>query len=153
MGLVLFTTSIAGILLFLLFGLHLRQLKFWFVLAIYMFIVVNGITTYNNYWEASAKVTNYELLDLAQAIDKYQRLTASDITELEDLFEALPQRDGTHPFIRNERWQKTGCVADVWGVPYIYDREMKTVKSMGAKWHFLKPRWYQDTYTQELPQY
>ncbi len=134
-------------------GLHLRQLTYWLLLAVYMFVAATAVTAYNDYWEASAKVTSLELIVLANAVDRYQRSTGVDVAELEDLMEALPQKDGTHPFVRNRRWETTGCVADVWGVPYYYDSEARTIRSAGATWYFLKPRWYQDVYTQSLPEY
>ncbi len=143
---------LAGFLLLALSGIPVRQFKFWLLLFCFMCIMVNGVKIYNDYWEASMKVTNYELLDLARAVDRYQQSTGEDITNLEDLFEPLPQKDGTHPFIHNSRWETTGCVADIWGVPYIYSPETKTIKSVGATWHFLKPKWYQDVYSQALPQ-
>lgn len=144
---------LVGFLLLALLGMSARQFKFWLLIAIYMFIVGNVVTVYNHYWETSVTITNYELIDLARAVDKYQRLTGVDVTTLEDLFEPLPQKDGTHPFVHNIRWETTGCIADIWGVPYIYDPETRTIKSVGAKWHFLKPKWYQDVYSQSLPQY
>jgi hypothetical protein len=147
------TLVLIGGLLLKLFGASIKKATFWLLLAIYMFVAWNAVTIYNNYWEASVKVTNYELIDLARAVDRYQRLTKVDVTGLEDLMESLPQKDGTHPFVHNQRWETTGCVADVWGVPYYYDSETRTIRSAGAKWHFLKPRWYQDVYTQALPEY
>lgn len=145
---------IVGGALLALLGANIRRWKFWLVLAVYMFVAGNAVTIYNNYWEASVKVTNFELIDLAQAVDKYQRLTGVDVTGLEDLMEPLPQKDGAiRPFVRNQRWETTGCVADVWGVPYYYDSVTRTITSAGAKWHFLKPRWYQDVYSQALPEY
>lgn len=149
----LVSMMLIGCVLLGLCGVSIRRAAFWFLLAGYMFVAWNAVTIYNNYWDASVKATNYELIQLARAVDKYQRLTGVDVTELEDLMEALPQKDGTHPFVHNQRWETTGCVADVWGVTYLYDPATRTISSVGATWHFLKPRWYQDVYSQALPEY